>query len=572
MDHAMPAGVADLAQSFQHVPVALIDDNRDDPRHIRPSPIREAHMRESVRRRGVLQPIGVRPAGDRYEVAFGGRRLRASMALQLETIPAVVRQWTDAEVKAVAAAENMQREPMHPIDVWLAVRDLVDQGFTIAEAAAELGLGERESLQMDRLGRLHPELLKLAEIEMPRAHFLRQVANAPAKQQAQAAKQKGMVVAEPGGGRHVEWHRIAAACTTTRILRRHALFDTARHAAMFAEDLFAEPDDPDRFYTTDVARFMLLQQTALQNEAERQRQAKRRIQVVERDPDGLPVLPKGWRLRSTNPGDKVKPKRTECIYTCLRADGSVVEVLAYDVAAEKAADAQHQAQEKQRRQQARKDAAAADAADKGTDATAATDDDAGDGVDDAPAARGVTLAGQVMIAQAKQQALQDHLRSPPGAQAWEEVMACLLLALAGRNVKVAPAESKWAGVDMSDLVPRLIDPAGHLAVPSGAELLTLAGEALARMVAIDNPRTGHGSGPVAEWIGHHLAVPLPRLDTPEFLRTAPLDMLRLAAVTHDVPTARAASKAQLLDALAGKLPDWRPEAAAFGAPAPRTRA
>jgi len=70
----------------------------------------------SIRERGVLQPVLVRPSGGAFQIVAGERRFLAAREAGLETIPAIVRQFTDREALLIALIENVQRENLNPMD------------------------------------------------------------------------------------------------------------------------------------------------------------------------------------------------------------------------------------------------------------------------------------------------------------------------------------------------------------------------------------------------------------------------------------------------------------------------
>lgn len=77
-----------------------------------------ADLVESVRARGVLTPLLVRPApgGDGYEIVAGERRWRAATRAGLTRVPVVVRDLDDDDARTVALVENLQREDLNPVD------------------------------------------------------------------------------------------------------------------------------------------------------------------------------------------------------------------------------------------------------------------------------------------------------------------------------------------------------------------------------------------------------------------------------------------------------------------------
>ncbi len=94
----------------------------------------------SIRDKGVLQPVVVRPRRDGYELVMGERRFRAARQAGLETIPAVVRSVKDGEMLELALVENVQRRDLNPVEEALAYKRLTDEfGHTHEEIAARVG-------------------------------------------------------------------------------------------------------------------------------------------------------------------------------------------------------------------------------------------------------------------------------------------------------------------------------------------------------------------------------------------------------------------------------------------------
>lgn len=94
----------------------------------------------SIREKGLVQPILVRPIEDGYELICGERRLTAARALRMTTIPAVVRQASDVEALELSLIENLQREDLNPIEEARAYERLIDEfEMTQDELAKVLG-------------------------------------------------------------------------------------------------------------------------------------------------------------------------------------------------------------------------------------------------------------------------------------------------------------------------------------------------------------------------------------------------------------------------------------------------
>ena len=100
---------------IQHVALERIVRNPAQPR-TQFDPATIAELATSIRERGVLQPVLVRPSGGSFQIVAGERRFLAAREAGLETIPAIVRQFTDREALLIALIENVQRENLNPMD------------------------------------------------------------------------------------------------------------------------------------------------------------------------------------------------------------------------------------------------------------------------------------------------------------------------------------------------------------------------------------------------------------------------------------------------------------------------
>ncbi|WP_223070014.1 ParB/RepB/Spo0J family partition protein [Paenibacillus caui] len=101
-------------------------------------------LAESIRQHGVIQPIIVRSVLKGYEIIAGERRFRASQYCGKETIPAVVRNFTDQQVMEIALIENLQRENLNAMEVAVAYQGLMDQ-FNLTQEELSLKVGKSRS-------------------------------------------------------------------------------------------------------------------------------------------------------------------------------------------------------------------------------------------------------------------------------------------------------------------------------------------------------------------------------------------------------------------------------------------
>ncbi len=117
-------------------------------------------LTESVRRKGILQPVVVRRGGDgQYELIIGERRWRAAQKAGLERIPAIIQDATDEELVELALIENLQRQDLNPIEAARAYRRLVsDFHLTQEEVALRVGKDRSSVANLLRLLSLPAEL------------------------------------------------------------------------------------------------------------------------------------------------------------------------------------------------------------------------------------------------------------------------------------------------------------------------------------------------------------------------------------------------------------------------------
>lgn len=133
-------------------PQSVQNTSRDDPKtqvdidKINPSPFQprrafdEIKLQElamSIRNQGIIQPLVVRPKGERFELIAGERRWRAAMKAGLSTVPVVVRQASDRDALQLALIENLQREDLNPIEEATGYRRLQDEFTWSQEEVAD---------------------------------------------------------------------------------------------------------------------------------------------------------------------------------------------------------------------------------------------------------------------------------------------------------------------------------------------------------------------------------------------------------------------------------------------------
>lgn len=116
---------------------------------------------DSVKEKGVLQPILVRRAGEKFEIIAGERRFRAAKQLKLERVPVVIRDVSDQEALVLSIVENIQRQELNPIEEAHAFARLSKEFSLTQEDIARAVSKDRTTVSnILRLLNLPPEVQK----------------------------------------------------------------------------------------------------------------------------------------------------------------------------------------------------------------------------------------------------------------------------------------------------------------------------------------------------------------------------------------------------------------------------
>ena len=563
-----------------------IDPSPDNVRRLAASLDDDEALQRSIASLGVLQPILVIRNGDRHRLIDGERRVRLARAAGLTEICAeFAPRFDEAWATAAAAAANMVRSEMHPVDRWRIMARLQTQGYTLAAASAALGLTERAGKRLDRLSHLHPDVVAhLERGDWPSDQQLAVIAGATPERQAKALAAKDARLPNGPGKGCMIWWRVADALQETRIPASRAIFPRDDRLD-WQEDLFAEPGSGTEEYTTDVSGFLAAQKAAMAAKiAAPPKGATYQLATI--DQYGRVKAPKGAEIE--HGADPDKPKRGRVVLWSLCTEGlnigTVTRTVMKLAPAKKAAKGA--AEKPEPPAQAPATQAAPTAIDD-DDLDGSIDDDNDDACDgdptpvDAPPADshiGISKKGLALIAARKTDALRRRLRhAPADTLTCGQAIAALVLLLTAPNVTISGVDDPAA---LKALRSRLVNPAGHLVAPPTIDIyddiLAVAAEALALCLPIVAPGDQRewrraDAGEVAEWIGHALAAGahLDRFDDAEFLAEVSGEPLRqIAAENGHKPTGKVGD---LRRQLVGHLPDWRPAAAQFGAPGPRAR-
>lgn len=132
----IPKGTSLDTPAERQVPISEIRPNPRQPRRYF-NEAKIAELSESIRNQGILQPLVVRKIPQGYELILGERRFRAAQRAQLERVPVIVKEVSDAESLEMALVENIQREELTPIEEALAYRQLIEEFHLTQEQVAQ---------------------------------------------------------------------------------------------------------------------------------------------------------------------------------------------------------------------------------------------------------------------------------------------------------------------------------------------------------------------------------------------------------------------------------------------------
>ncbi len=164
-EHTRPESAAPR-RGEQMMPIERVAPNPDQPRR-RFDPTKLEDLANSIREKGVIQPLIVRPdpkKSGQYQIVAGERRWRAAQQAQLHEVPVLVRDFDDTEVLEVAIIENIQRADLNPVEEAAGYRQLIDKfGHTQEQLARALGKSRSHIANQMRLLGLPREVLDLLE-------------------------------------------------------------------------------------------------------------------------------------------------------------------------------------------------------------------------------------------------------------------------------------------------------------------------------------------------------------------------------------------------------------------------
>lgn len=121
-------------------------------------------LADSIVKHGVIQPIIVNKEPGGYMIIAGERRYRACKMANMDKIPAIVKNYSERQIKEISLIENLQREDLNPIEAAYAMRALMtDYGLSQEELADRIGKSRPAIANTLRLLNLMPEVIKMVE-------------------------------------------------------------------------------------------------------------------------------------------------------------------------------------------------------------------------------------------------------------------------------------------------------------------------------------------------------------------------------------------------------------------------
>jgi len=155
----------------RNIPVDLIDPNPVQPRRLFQSE-RLSELAQSIQSNGIIQPLVVRKANDRYQLVAGERRWRAAKLAGVEQVPVVVQDIPDEHLLEITLIENIQREDLNPIETATAFARMgTELMLSPEEIGKRTGKDRTTIANFTRLLQLPPDLQQLvAERRLSAGH------------------------------------------------------------------------------------------------------------------------------------------------------------------------------------------------------------------------------------------------------------------------------------------------------------------------------------------------------------------------------------------------------------------
>ena len=153
----------EIKEDVFDIPLSEIDANVNQPRK-KFDEKALAELASSIKVHGIIQPIILVKKGERYMIIAGERRFRAAKIAGLDTVPAIIKNYTESQIAEISLLENLQREDLNPMETARAMKKLMeDFGWTQEQVADRLGKSRPVVANTVRLLNLEPEVISMIE-------------------------------------------------------------------------------------------------------------------------------------------------------------------------------------------------------------------------------------------------------------------------------------------------------------------------------------------------------------------------------------------------------------------------
>ena len=174
------------SSEFQYIAIDQLSESKTNPRKTFDQKKLE-ELAESIRSGGLIQPIVVRPKDNAFEIVAGARRFRAGQLAEQFSLPARIKELTDAQALEWQLVENSQREDVHPYEEAQGFQSLLDlPGYDVAALVEKSGKSASHIYARLSLLQLIPAVAEAFQQERITASHAALIARLPQEHQADA--------------------------------------------------------------------------------------------------------------------------------------------------------------------------------------------------------------------------------------------------------------------------------------------------------------------------------------------------------------------------------------------------
>jgi ParB family chromosome partitioning protein len=180
---------AAIAESgYRNLPLSMLDESSTNPRRTFEL-TKLVELAQSLTIHGLIQPITVRPKGERFEVVAGARRFRAAQIAELADVPTRILELSDEQTVEIQIVENAQRQDVHFYEEATGYQRLLDfPGYDVAALASKCGKSQSHIYARLSLLQLIPDVAEAFQQERITASHANLIARLTPEQQAEAFK------------------------------------------------------------------------------------------------------------------------------------------------------------------------------------------------------------------------------------------------------------------------------------------------------------------------------------------------------------------------------------------------